>query len=63
MRAEQEVVREKLVKYLKTSGIKQNFLSEQTNIPSDILSRFKNAKIDLWDNDLDVLDKFISERL
>ena len=48
----QKEIQNKLVEFLKISGVKQTFISEQTGIPVDILSRFKNGKKELFNSHL-----------
>lgn len=46
----QESVREKLIE--KCRGLKVNFIAEQTGIPREIVSAFKNKRRELWEESL-----------
>lgn len=46
----QDSVREKLIK--KCRGLKVNFIAEQTGIPREIVSAFKNKRRELWEESL-----------
>ena len=46
----QDTVREKLIE--KCRGLKVNFIAEQTGIPREIISAFKNKRRELWEESL-----------
>ncbi len=46
----QDSVREKLIE--KCRGLKVNFIAEQTGIPREIISAFKNKRRELWEESL-----------
>jgi len=46
----QESVREKLIE--KCRGLKINYIAEQTGIPREIISAFKNGRRELWESSL-----------
>lgn len=53
----QESVREKLIE--KCRGLKINYIAEQTGIPREIVSAFKNGRRILWESSLIKLDEFL----
>ncbi len=53
----QESVREKLIE--KCKGLKINFIAEQTGIPREIISKFKNSKRLLYEESLIKLNEFL----
>ncbi len=55
----QDSVREKLVE--KCRGLKVKFIAEQTGIPRDIISAFKNKRRELWEESLIKLDAFLNK--
>ena len=63
MKVEQENIRLKFITFINKSGIKQSFVSEQIKIPTDVLSKFKNGKKELWTDDLERLNQFLTNRI
>lgn len=57
----QESVREKLIE--KCRGLKVNYIAEQTGIPREIISAFKNKRRELWEESLIKLDAFLNKYL
>lgn len=55
----QESVREKLIE--KCRGLKINYIAEQTGIPREIISAFKNNRRTLWESSLVKLDLFLDK--
>lgn len=55
----QDSVREKLIK--KCRGLKVKFIAEQTGIPRDIISAFKNNRRELWEESLIKVDAFLNK--
>lgn len=55
----QDSVREKLIE--KCRGLKVKFIAEQTGIPRDIISAFKNKRRELWEESLIKLDAFLNK--
>ena len=55
----QDSVREKLIE--KCRGLKVKFIAEQTGIPRDIISAFKNKRRELWEKSLIKLDAFLNK--
>lgn len=53
----QDSVREKLIE--KCRGLKVNFIAEQTGIPREIVSAFKNKRRELWEESLIKLNAFL----
>lgn len=53
----QAEVREKLIE--KTKGMKIKFIAEETGIPREIISKFKNHKRDLYPQSLEVLNNYL----
>lgn len=53
----QESVKEKLID--KCRGLKINYIAEQTGIPREIISAFKNNRRELWEESLIKLDTFL----
>jgi hypothetical protein len=52
-------VRIRFRNYLENSGVKQTYVAKNTCLPTDLLSRFKNEKRDLFLLDLQKLDEFL----
>ncbi len=55
----QESVKEKLIE--KCRGLKINYIAEQTGIPREIVSAFKNGRRQLWESSLIKLDAFLDK--
>ena len=55
----QDSVREKLID--KCRGLKINYIAEQTKIPREIISAFKNKRRELWEESLIKLDAFLDK--
>ena len=55
----QDSVREKLID--KCRGLKINYIAEQTRIPREIISAFKNKRRELWEESLIKLDTFLDK--
>ena len=55
----QDSVRGKLVE--KCRGLKIKFIAEQTGIPREIISAFKNKRRELWEESLIKLDVFLNK--
>lgn len=55
----QDSVREKLIE--KCRGLKINYIAEQTKIPREIISAFKNKRRELWEESLIKLDAFLDK--
>lgn len=55
----QESVREKLIE--KCRGLKINYIAEQTEIPREIISAFKNRRRELWEESLIKLNAFLDK--
>lgn len=55
----QEVLRDRLLKFIHIEGVNQKHISKQTKINEGLLSRYKNAKCDLGLLDREALDKFL----
>lgn len=55
----QDSVREKLIE--KCRGLKVKFIAEQTEIPREIVSAFKNKRRELWEESLIKLDAFLNK--
>ncbi len=53
----QEEVREKLIEKCKAMKIK--YIAEETGIPREIVSKFKNSKRDLYPESLEILNNFL----
>lgn len=53
----QAEVRAKLIE--KSKGLKIKFIAEETGIPREIISKFKNCKRDLYPNSLEVLNNYL----
>lgn len=53
----QENVKEKLIE--KCRGLKINYIAEQTGIPREIISKFKNSKRLLYEDSLAKLNDFL----
>lgn len=55
----QESVKEKLIE--KCRGLKVNYIAEQTGIPREIISAFKNSRRELWEESLIKLNAFLDK--
>lgn len=55
----QEVLRDRLLKFITVEGVNQKHISKQTRINEGLLSRYKNAKCDLGLLDRESLDKYL----
>ena len=55
----QEVLRDRLLKFIRVEGVNQKHISKQTRINEGLLSRYKNAKRDLGLLDRESLDKYL----
>lgn len=55
----QDSVREKLTE--KCRGLKINYIAEQTSIPREIISAFKNKRRELWEESLIKLNAFLDK--
>lgn len=53
----QEEVREKLIE--KSKGMKIKFIAEETGIPREIISKFKNSKRELYPVSLEKLNNYL----
>lgn len=53
----QEEVRAKLIE--KSKGMKIKFIAEETGIPREIISKFKNSKRDLYPESLEKLNNYL----
>lgn len=58
----QEVLRDRLLQFIKGEGVTQKHLSKQTRIGECVLSKFKNAKDDLGSLDSKSLDRYLSSK-
>lgn len=54
-----EVLRDRLISYIKCNGVTQKHISKQTKIRECDLSKFKNSKSELGSLDTKSLDKFL----
>lgn len=59
MNITQDSVREKLIE--KCRGLKINYIAEQTAIPREIISAFKNKRRELWEESLIKLNAFLDK--
>lgn len=55
----QDSVREKLIE--KCKALKINYMAEQTGIPREIISAFKNKRRELWEESLIKLNAFLDK--
>lgn len=55
----QEVLRNRLLEFIRVEGVNQKHISKQTKINEGLLSRYKNNKCDLGLLDRESLDKFL----
>lgn len=58
----QSELRTRLRKFLASEGVTQKFIANQISIETPILSRFKNAKINLEEIDAKLLDDFLKSK-
>ena len=59
MNITQDSVREKLIE--KCRGLKINYIAEQTGIPREIISAFKNKRRELWEESLIKLNDYLDK--
>ena len=52
-------LRNKLINVIE-NGLVAKIIAQKTNIPQDVLSRFKNSKVCLCQADADKLEKYLS---
>jgi len=57
----QEIVRTQLNEFLKTSGIKSNFICNQLGFRTDIFSQWKHGYRSIRVDQLETLDKWLTE--
>ena len=55
----QEVLRDRLVKFIYVEGVNQKHISKQTRINEGLLSRYKNEKCNLGMFDRESLDAYL----
>lgn len=55
----QEVLRDRLLEFIRVEGVNQKHISKQTRINEGLLSRYKNDKCDLGLLDRESLDKYL----
>ena len=55
----QEVLRDRLLKFIRVEGVNQKHISKQTRINEGLLSRYKNDKCELGLLDRESLDKYL----
>jgi hypothetical protein len=60
--SEQQKIRERYLLFLVSTGIRQNFIAEKTNIPNYVLSKYKQGKNELLDSSLKNLDNYLTEQ-
>jgi len=58
----QELVRNRLIKYIEDNGARMTFISRAVDTPDYIMSKFKTAKIELWEDNLTRVHEFLEER-
>lgn len=58
----QEILRDRLLKYIHVEGVNQKHISKQTKINECLLSRYKNRKCDLGLLDRESLDEYLSSK-
>lgn len=61
MMVDQEQVRNRYIKYLNETGIKQKVICIKLGINESMISRFRNNKANLQNYDLCLLDEYISK--
>lgn len=58
----QEILRDRLLQFIKVEGVNQKHISKQTKINEGLLSRYKNDKCDLGLLDRESLDKYLMSK-
>lgn len=58
----QEVLRDRLLKFISVEGVNQKHISKQTKINEGLLSRWKNAKSELGLLDRESLDEYLKSK-
>ena len=61
MMVDQEQVRNRYIKYLNETGIKQKIICIKLGLNESMISRFRNNKANLQNYDLCLLDEYISK--
>lgn len=59
---QQEEMRNRLRKLIASEGITQKFIANRVCIDEPVLSKFKNGKAILFNNDLEKLDTFLKSK-
>jgi hypothetical protein len=59
---DQSGVRDRLIAYQGDSGATWIFIANKIKVPQPIMSQFKNAKINLFDDKYFALDSYLSEK-
>lgn len=57
--AEQEAVRQNLIKYLESTGVKARVIAERIDVPPSVLSSFKHGKKNLYKDTLFMLNNYL----
>lgn len=55
----QEILRDRLLKFIHVEGVNQKHISKQTKINECLLSKFKNNKSELGSLDTKSLDRYL----
>lgn len=55
----QESVRQRLIKYIEDKGTSLAFIGRKINLSKYVMSNFKIAKRDLWQESLEKLDQYL----
>jgi len=58
----QEQIRERLNKYIASEGVTAKFIAKKLNIHEPILSRFRRNMIDVYPEQLDIIEEFLNSK-
>jgi hypothetical protein len=58
----QEILRDRLVKFIRIEGVNQKHISKQTKISEPLLSRYKNSRCDLDLLNRESLDAYLKSK-
>lgn len=57
-----EELRQKMLKYLEENGIKKGIVAKQTGLSGSILSSWFSGRINLKDNEIEIVRHYLEEK-
>lgn len=57
-----EELRQKMLKYLEENGIKKGIVAKQTGLSSSILSSWFSGRINLKENEIEIVRHYLEEK-